>query len=134
MKKGFSPTSQVDIFFHLEATPPIMTIRDKSCGWLFRLTLNQKPTFNRRGKNRTACFLVDRVIETKKGLRLKSKFWTGVLFIVKVSDWDKGIRKFLREEESKGWLISIHGRKSCKEIKQEARKWFLGIPKKELRS
>lgn len=116
---------KVNLFFYFEATPPMLLIEAKESGWVYRLKLDQKPNFVGRGKKRMVHFLVDRVIETKRGLR-KAEPWL-LNFYVKVNDWDRGLRKFLRQTSSKGFTISIHGNKSCKEMKQEARKHFLGI-------
>lgn len=116
--------SKVDLIFYFESTPPMVLLLQHVTNMKYRLKLDQKPSFSSRGKNRMVRFSVERIIETKRGFKVKD---TGLNLYVLVSEWDVGIRKFLRTTTSKGYTVSMHGRKSNKEMKEEARKCFFGI-------
>ena len=57
--------SEFNLLLNFEATPPFIIMEDENSDWLYRLKLDQKPTFKGRGKKRMLHFFIDRVIWTK---------------------------------------------------------------------
>ena len=57
---------------------------------------------------------------------MKAGFWTHVDCYMYVNEWDRNIRKYLRKTRTRGFTVSMHGRKANKDMKEEARKYLFG--------